>query len=145
MVTTSHTIEETKAFAEKFLQTLTRNKDKARVVGLRGDLGSGKTAFVKSVASILGVAEEITSPTFVIEKLYKLENQAFSHLIHIDAYRLEGSYELSSLGWEEIIAESGNVIMIEWPQIVADVMPNDTIYLDFKFINETTREIVSAS
>ena len=106
-----------------------------------GDLGSGKTAFTKGVAQALHVQEMVTSPTFVIEKIYKLDNTRFANLIHIDAYRLDKGEDLIRLGWETITKDSKNLIIIEWPQNVKDIMPASTISVTFTFIDPTTRGI----
>lgn len=111
------------------------------VVGLSGDLGSGKTAFTQAVAKQLGIQDIVTSPTFIIEKIYKLNNQQFDHLIHIDAYRLESGAELLHLGWNEIAANPKNIIFVEWPEKVVDILPKGITMIEFKFIDETTREI----
>ena len=111
------------------------------VLALQGDLGAGKTTFTQGLAKALGVTETVTSPTFVIEKIYKLDHQAFDHLIHIDAYRLEQSSELARLGWQDILSNPRNIIAIEWPEKVADIMPKDQRVLKFTFIDESTREI----
>ena len=139
----SKSIKETEGIAERFLEATSKNRSAsfATVVGLHGDLGAGKTAFTKCVAKILGVKEEITSPTFVIEKIYPLSNQLFANLIHIDAYRLEKGEEILNLNWKEICADSKNLILIEWPENVADVMPKNYIKINFKFVDENTREI----
>lgn len=119
----SQSIDETQKIADDFLARLTPFADKATVVGLSGNLGAGKTAFTKCVAKSLGVEDTVTSPTFVIEKIYELQNQKFTHLIHIDAYRLESGEELLNLGWQRIISDSKNLILIEWPEMVESVMP----------------------
>jgi tRNA threonylcarbamoyladenosine biosynthesis protein TsaE len=137
---TSNSISETKDLAGRFLSSLRRGFE-ATIVGLRGNLGSGKTTFTKAVAEHLGLKETITSPTFVIEKIYKLDNQKFDYLIHIDAYRLESGKELLVLGWEEISKDPNNLILIEWPENVEDVLPDDVRYIDFGFVDERTREI----
>jgi tRNA threonylcarbamoyladenosine biosynthesis protein TsaE len=62
-------------------------------------------------------------------------------LIHIDAYRLEKSEELLSLGWKEISENPKNLIFVEWPEKVKEILPNDIRMLEFRFIDETTREI----
>jgi tRNA threonylcarbamoyladenosine biosynthesis protein TsaE len=97
------------------------------VVALSGELGAGKTTFVQGAAKALGVDESVTSPTFVLEKIYELTGSpgagGFSHLIHIDAYRLKGAHELEVLGWKELIAEPGNLILLEWPERVAELIP----------------------
>ena len=125
----------------------------AKVVGLRGDLGSGKTTFTQMIAKELGIEMPVLSPTFVLERIYKIEDstclpvrqglkiQDFKYLIHIDAYRLESADELKHLGWDDIASDPGNLILIEWPERVASAMPADMIYIDFKFVDETTREI----
>ena len=136
----SDSVQKTREIAKEFLSAL-KKSDKAVVVGLRGDLGSGKTAFVKMVAEHLGLKGTLSSPTFVIEKIYKLKNKNFNHLIHIDAYRLEDGEELKMLGWDEISADSNNLIFIEWPENVENILPSQTKFIDFKFINETAREI----
>ena len=102
-----------------------KNDGGALIVGLYGDLGSGKTAFTQVVAKCLGVKETVTSPTFVIEKIYKLDHRDFEHLIHIDAYRLKNGDELLHLGWEEIAKNPKNIIFIEWPERVAEILPNN--------------------
>lgn len=145
--------------AETFVKSLKLGK-KAVIVGLFGDLGSGKTTFTQAVAKVLGVTETVTSPTFVIEKIYKLGGlakqtgfvsasesrlsapHAFKHLIHIDAYRLESGKELEHLGWHDIASDPKNLIMIEWPEKVAEILPSDITKLHFTFIDEKTREIV---
>ncbi len=137
----SYSLTDTRTIAQNFIAGLILSSSHATVVGLRGDLGAGKTAFVQQTAQLLGITETITSPTFVIEKIYKLEHSHFTHLIHIDAYRLESDQELRSLGWAEIIADPKNLIMIEWPEKVVGCMPSYSEYIAFTFINETTRTI----
>ena len=98
----SHNIEETEKFAEKFIGEIiqsTKDREGAVVVGLYGELGAGKTVFVKAIAKSFGLMRTVTSPTFVIEKIYKLENTIFNYLIHVDAYRLMGGSELKHPGW----------------------------------------------
>ena len=106
-------------------------REQATVVTLSGDLGAGKTTFAQGVAKALGVGETVTSPTFVIQKIYELEGQKFSRLIHIDAYRLKSAHELEMLGWKELCAESGNLILLEWPEHVAALIPHDAIRIRF--------------
>ena len=118
-----------------------KNDGGALIVGLYGDLGSGKTAFTQVVEKCLGVKETVTSPTFVIEKIYKLDHRDFEHLIHIDAYRLKNGDELLHLGWEEIAKNPKNIIFIEWPERVAEILPNNMKKIYFTFVNEDTREI----
>jgi tRNA threonylcarbamoyladenosine biosynthesis protein TsaE len=121
---------------EEFISTLEPKVGAATVVILSGVLGAGKTTFTQEVAKALGVEEAVTSPTFVLEKIYKLEGQKFSHLVHIDAYRLNGAHELGVLGWKELLADSGNLILLEWPERVDGAIPEDAMRISFEIQGE---------
>ena len=135
----SKSLSETYNLAEEFVRTLKSSGAGATIVALMGDLGSGKTAFVQGVARALGVRGDITSPTFVLEKIYKLEGKLFTHLVHIDAYRLSGGDELAALGWDNLIADKGNLIVLEWPEIVEGAVPASAQKIVCECIDETTR------
>ena len=137
----SKNLEETAKIARDFLSSLSP-RNTATLVCLSGDLGSGKTAFVKKVGEYFGIKENITSPTFVIEKIYKLKNQRFTHLIHVDAYRLESGEELGHLGFEEILKDPGNIVFLEWPERAGSVLREERHEIKFKFVNESEREIM---
>jgi len=136
----SKSLEETNLIARDFLESIYPIGD-SYVVALHGDLGAGKTAFTQEVGKILGVKENMHSPTFVIEKIYAINFKNFKRLIHIDAYRLEKDSELLHLGWEELIREPENLILIEWPENVAKIIPKSAKKISFKFVDEKTREI----
>ena len=125
------TLTEFQDEARRFTATLQPREDRATLVTLSGELGAGKTTFVQTVASSLGIIEDVTSPTFVIEKVYALQDQTFERLIHIDAYRLHEVHELEVLGWKELIADPGNLIMLEWPEKVAPIIPEHALRLRF--------------
>jgi len=141
MQVTTKSLAETEKAAQKFMHNLTPNGTLATVVGLFGDLGSGKTTFTQALARSLNVKEVVTSPTFVIEKIYKLDRQVFSRFIHIDAYRLESGKELLGLGWREILEDPKNLIVIEWPERVLDVLPLEIKKVEFEFVDDITRRI----
>ena len=143
-------VEETNKFALDFAKQFSENNKedkkskatKATVVGLFGDLGSGKTTFTQALGKILGVNEVMTSPTFVIEKRYDLDGTyGFKKLIHIDAYRLDSGAEILKLNFQEDLNNPDNLILIEWPERVEGAMPTDIIRINFKFISEFEREI----
>ncbi len=114
----------------------------AIVLGLYGDLGSGKTTFTQFFVKAFGIKQTVTSPTFVIEKIYKLpKNKKFKHIIHIDAYRLNSGEEMKDLGWDQIVSDPQNIILIEWPERIEEILPKNVIRIDFKFIDENQREI----
>ena len=138
----SKNLKETQKVAREFAEKFpTEQKDGAYVVALYGDLGSGKTSFVQGVARALGIKNTIISPTFVIERIYKISKDKYTHLIHIDAYRLENSDELLSLGWDEIVSDPKNIIIIEWAERVEELLPRRAIKIYFEYVDETTRKI----
>lgn len=104
----------------------------ATIIALQGELGSGKTAFAQAFGNVLGVTENIISPTFVIIKSYDIDWRGFKKLIHIDAYRLEKEEELLHLGWDELAKDPENLILIEWPERVERLIPKDAKRIHFK-------------
>ena len=121
----SKNLKDTGHIAKEFLQNLSKqDRSHARVVTLSGNLGTGKTAFIKAVAKALEVKSTVNSPTFVIIKKH-LIRKAGPHkfLYHIDAYRLKNERELKALGWGEILKNKENIIFIEWPERVRKIMP----------------------
>ncbi len=126
--------------AVEFVAAVRPNISGATVVALSGELGAGKTTFAQAMAKALGVEETVTSPTFVLEKIYALENQKFARLVHVDAYRLKVAHELEVLGWKELLQDPGNLIILEWPENVADVVPKDAIRITLTGSGDT-REI----
>ena len=151
-ISVTKNLMETKALAREWLESLGGRipKSGATVVGLSGDLGSGKTSFTQGVAEALGVTEHVTSPTFILERIYKIdplqnsvkiENCKIEKLIHIDAYRLDSIDETKHLGLSALMSDPANLILIEWPERIAEALPTDMLTLNFEFIDETTREI----
>lgn len=136
----SHSAEEMQAYAARFVASLSPREGGATVVALSGQLGAGKTTFTQGAAKALGVEEVVTSPTFVIEKVYALTEQSFGRLIHIDAYRLESAHQLEVLEWEELLADPGNLILIEWPEQVPGAIPAGAAQLSF-IVDGDTRVI----
>lgn len=128
--------------AEDILQEAEKTISGAAILALYGNLGSGKTTFTQELAKVLGITERVISPTFILEKIYKLSGHSrFLHLIHIDAYRLESVDELKTLGWDELIKEKENLIVIEWADKIEEALPENTTRMYFKFIDEEKREI----
>ncbi len=116
----------------KKLKSIT-NKDKATVVYLQGDLGSGKTTFTKNLCKQLDLNIDITSPTFTILKSYEFPIENFKKLIHIDAYRLESYKDLQKIRIEEYLEDKENLIFIEWPIIIEndEIKPDIVIRFDY--------------
>jgi len=114
----------------------------ALVVGLEGDLGSGKTTFIQGFAKGLGIKEKILSPTFVIMKKFEIRNSKFENFYHIDCYRLQKPKELLELGFKKIIANPQNIVAIEWADKIRKILPNKTIWISFQFIDKKIRKIM---
>ena len=117
-------------------------RGEATVIALTGDLGAGKTALVKEFGKILGVREEITSPTFVVMKSYTIPSHpVYTTLTHIDAYRIESDDEMRVLGFAELLKDKMRLICIEWPEKIQNLIPNDTLMVTFVLNNDGTRNI----
>lgn len=98
------------------------------VVAFSGDLGAGKTAFVRGMARGLGISERVTSPTFTIVNEYEGGRLP---LFHFDMYRLGSSDELFDIGWEDYLVRGG-VCAVEWSENVSDALEGDCIRVDIR-------------
>ena len=127
--------EDVRTEAARFVSELVSGA-RATIVTLSGELGAGKTTFVQGVARALGVEEVVTSPTFVIMKMYELENQAFKRLVHLDAYRLKGKEHLRVLGWDALVADPGNLICVEWPEKIGGAVPQGAMSVALRYSGE---------
>jgi tRNA threonylcarbamoyladenosine biosynthesis protein TsaE len=119
------------------------NDNGAVVFALHGNLGAGKTTFTKQLAKYLGINETVTSPTYIIEKKFDIQSETswFEKMIHIDTYRIDLEDELIKLGWDEHIVDKNNLIVVEWPENIPDILPKNAIHVYFNFIDEVTREV----
>ena len=106
------------------------------VVALYGDLGAGKTAFVRGLARGMGIDARVSSPTFTIVNEYL----AGRELYHFDMYRLDSSEELFDIGWEDYLSRGG-VCAVEWSERVADAFEGDEIPVRICKLSETQRRI----
>jgi tRNA threonylcarbamoyladenosine biosynthesis protein TsaE len=121
--------------AKQFIAYL---KDK-KVVAFSGNLGAGKTTFIKELCNQLGVQENVTSPTFSIINQYTTVNN--STIFHIDLYRVKDEEEAINAGVEESIY-SGDVCFIEWPEKLISLLPEDTVNVFMEPVNESKRKLV---
>jgi len=128
---TSHGEEETLELAQNFESEKFPNM----VICLNGELGSGKTLFVKGIAQALGITESITSPTFTIVKEYEGELP----LYHFDVYRLDGNTD--GVGIEEYFSKNG-IVVIEWANTIEDILPEERLDIKFKVVGENKRVLI---
>lgn len=129
---TSRSIYDTMELAEN----IESEKFPGMVICLDGELGSGKTVFVKGFAKSLGITENITSPTFNLIKEYESGELP---LYHMDVYRLEGKCE--TIGFDDYFKKEG-ICIIEWSDMICDCLPEERLQIDFKLIDENTRVLV---
>lgn len=123
-----HTKKIARELAKKVL--LSPHK-KTVVVGLVGDLGSGKTTFVKSFAKEFGIRSNITSPTFLIQKKHKIKKSGFASFLHVDAYRIKKINELYTIGFTDELSNNQNVVVIEWADMIKKILPKKMIWVSF--------------
>lgn len=126
------TPEQTMEYAEKYAKTL-RGGD---VVLLKGEMGAGKTVFVKGLAKGLGIEDEITSPT------YAYMNDYDGVLYHYDCYRLKNGAQAEALGLTDYFF-AGGICVIEWSENIADVLPENCKTVTIRKLDANTREIVA--
>ncbi len=125
--------------AESLVSSLHSTKSKrSTIVHLVGDLGSGKTTFVKHVAISLKLRDHIQSPTFTLMREYELASERYDKLIHIDAYRFENRGESEVLNIDSYI-KSKNLIFIEWPGKM--IMTKADIIISIVRNEDDTRDI----
>jgi len=106
------------------------------VVALKGELGSGKTFFVKKIAEELGFEGYISSPTFTILNIY----EASTYLYHFDFYRLKDVEEIEKIGFSDLLMEEG-IFFIEWPEKAEELLPDEYFEVRIDIVNATQRNI----
>ena len=130
---TSNSVPETISFAQRWAEQLAPND----VVGLVGDLGAGKTHFVKGLLQGLGSTEDATSPTFTLVHEYRSGRLP---VFHFDFYRLSQPAELEEIGFDDYFAENG-VVVIEWADRFAQALPDRTRWVRFAVGSASERKI----
>ncbi len=129
----SESARQTKEFGERLAKRL----KKGDIVCLSGELGSGKTTFVKGLARGLGIKEkEVKSPSFVLAREY----QGKIPLYHLDFYRLKSSLELESFGFSEYLDGSG-IVVIEWPEEAIDSLTFPLFKISFSILSKNKRKL----
>lgn len=123
----------------------------ALVISLEGDLGAGKTTFTQGFAKGLGVKETPKSPTFVIMRIYAICHMPYAlrrkayglrqQFIHIDAYRVAPK-DLKSLGWNELIKNPKNIILVEWGNKIKNILPKNSLVISFGHIGHLKKRLI---
>jgi len=126
----SETIDDTHEAAKQLLKDTKPSSDQATVIGFSGQLGVGKTEFIRGLLRSAGIESAVTSPTYTIETVYELPKTNFNHAYHVDAYRLEESSDLQDVGFANRLTDPKNLILLEWANSVVDILPEKTILVD---------------
>ncbi len=126
-----HSVQESDELARSLAK---RVHGMTMLILLEGDLGAGKTTFVKALGKALGVTKVINSPTFTILKSYRMDDGRFLH--HMDAYRMEGITQ--DLGFDEIFDEDA-ICVVEWAHFIKDQLPSQALTIRIHIVDETTR------
>ncbi len=109
------------------------------LICLAGELGAGKTAFTRGIGRGWGAAEPITSPTFtLIHEHHRTSDR--QTLYHVDGYRLSGAADAWTVGLDELLHGEG-VVVIEWPENVADALPQERLWMTLDFVDDQTRQL----
>ncbi len=125
------------AETERIGENLARALPDGSVVALYGDLGAGKTAFVRGMARGMGIEARVSSPTFTIVNEYAGGGR---ELLHFDMYRLGGAEELFDIGWDDYLAR-GAVCAVEWSENVEDAFDGSEVRVTLRKLSDTLREI----
>lgn len=147
--------EETQKLGEALANEILKRQagKKAIVLALEGDLGGGKTTFTQGLARGLKIKGQITSPSFVLIKNYRIappqspsyigggRREGLKNFYHIDCYRLNKPWQLQELGLEEIISAPKNLVVIEWAERVEEILPEDKIVIKFEWVDGNKRKI----
>ncbi|HPY81952.1 MAG: tRNA (adenosine(37)-N6)-threonylcarbamoyltransferase complex ATPase subunit type 1 TsaE [Bacteroidales bacterium] len=115
-----------------------RETNAATIFAFYGEMGVGKTTFIKEIYTVLGVIDEVTSPTFALINEYKTQNN--TQLYHFDLYRIHSIEEALQIGVEDYL-ESGCICMIEWPEIIEPLLPEHTCRVHLQELENGKREL----
>ena len=126
----SNSAKETEKIGEKFAEKL----KKGDIIGFSGELGSGKTTFIKGIVKKL-CNIPATSPSFVLINEYNGKIPVF----HFDLYRLENEKEIETIGWEEYIGKG--IILIEWAEKIKKFLPDNLILVKIEILGDNKRKI----
>lgn len=126
---------------EEVAQEVAQNLKGGELIALVGNLGAGKTVFVKALAQAFGIKENITSPTFVLMKVYDADFGNIKKLIHVDCYRLDQSEDLHDIGLSDYLGQDNNIVVVEWADKINE-LPDNTITITIDNLGEGKRKIL---
>lgn len=140
MKSASHYLSKSPFETEKFANDFSKKTDKGSVICLWGELGAGKTTFVRGFVEGLGLEARVMSPTFTIVRTYRDRNNHVA-CYHIDLYRLQGVEDIREIGLDEILDAQDAIVLIEWPERLGNRLPPKRWDIKIETVDETTRNI----
>ena len=118
-----------------------RENEPHRVFAFDGQMGAGKTTFIKKLCEQMGTTDVVNSPTFAIVNVYDVEQPHKGKVFHFDCYRLKDIREAIDLGAEEYLY-SGDYCFIEWPEMIEALLPDDTVWVKITPQENGDRQLV---
>jgi tRNA threonylcarbamoyladenosine biosynthesis protein TsaE len=132
-----YTLEQLPRAADMFW----RIAENVKTIAFHGAMGSGKTTFIHALCDARGVKDAVGSPTFsIINEYFFSENGETKKIFHIDLYRLKNEQEAITAGVEDYL-DADHICLIEWPEKISSVLPDNTLHVFIESINERTRKL----
>ncbi|MBQ6161136.1 MAG: tRNA (adenosine(37)-N6)-threonylcarbamoyltransferase complex ATPase subunit type 1 TsaE [Prevotella sp.] len=131
-----NTLESINDAAQEFLAAIGNH----RIIAFYGKMGAGKTTFIKAICQCLGTDDVVTSPTFAIVNEYQTANPQYPIVFHFDFYRIHKLEEVYDVGYEDYFY-SGQLCLLEWPELIEDILPDDALRVNITEEADGTRTI----
>ena len=140
-------IDQIRSAAREFIEKVLPEHS---VIAFYGAMGAGKTTFIKALCEELGVTDTVTSPTFALVNEYSIEEgetrieEYFSKVFHFDFYRIKRLEEVYDMGYEDYFYQKNALCLIEWPELVEELLPEDTVKVSVEVLEDESRRITLA-
>lgn len=133
---TSYSLNQTESIAQKLAQRVKPGE----VICISGELGAGKTSFTQALLKALGVKEKVVSPTYTI--MHEYHGQQIGSIYHVDLYRLNSTQEIETIGIRQLVQSRFGLLIIEWPEKIAQQLPKESIRIHIDILDESSRQFI---
>jgi len=134
MIHTSYSERDTQQFAKDIIRRLGQRN----LILLQGELGAGKTVVAQAIAEELGVGDVVTSPTYVLLKVYNTDDQQYRRMVHADLYRIEYNQHIDEIGLTDYLSDPETLVVVEWPERILGSWPHDAVLVRLDFGDKST-------